>query len=566
MRLLHISGDAWDDDPLQITLCEFLGTEVPPYMILSHRWREEEVLFADMTGPDLTVAQKKKGYAKLERSCRMALQQKLEYAWIDTCCIDKSSSAELSEAINSMYSYYADAEVCFAFLDDVGELSHLEKSVWFKRGWTLQELIAPQDLYFYSTTWRTLGSKNSLCSNVATASGISVSVLKDRDELRDICGSEKMSWASRRSTTRPEDEAYSLMGLFGVNMPPLYGEGRQRAFRRLQLEIMQVTPDQTLFTWHSNTTTGDMLAPTVAHFVDGDRCERAEYDSRIDYPFADGEFSKPDHNMTNFGLHIQLPMWKLPDHYGELYLVLFSCKLKDTSWYLGAYLQSVQSGHFRKFHRHALNGSITCLIPAHASIALRPSPLVPIWVSEKQDLFSFRLDPNTAPTDFPRTDIYMSLKSFDRRPRTFHSSDVDYDPANSDDLMRRGKLSAPGFQHDVFCVRGEPGMDIAVGMLNGRLWVSYMRAPEEIITRSEYEHRFADFQFPTGVAWSPNQPNNIQYIIDGGMGEYFEVRETPSTRWRVGVRWHYNTQRDLATVVINVQHVADPVPRCASGG
>ncbi|KAJ4366778.1 hypothetical protein N0V83_007303 [Neocucurbitaria cava] len=266
-----------------------------------------------MAVSDRAPARKKKGYSKLETSCRMALRRNLKYAWIDTCCIDKSSSTELSEAINSMYRYYTEAEVCFAFLDDVQMLRDLNESVWFRRGWTLQELIAPRDMCFYSATWQTLGSKKSLCDEVASASAISVKVLQNQSELREICVSEKMSWAARRSTTRPEDQAYSLMGLFGVNISPLYGEGGVKAFRRLQLEIMQVTPDHTLFAWRSYTTNGDMLAPTVEHFVEGGRYERAEFDKGItEIHFPNEQFSKPDYTMTNFGLHIQLPIWTLP--------------------------------------------------------------------------------------------------------------------------------------------------------------------------------------------------------------------------------------------------------------
>ena len=271
MRLLHISGNPWGDDPLDISLCEFLGSDVPPYMILSHRWREEEVLFPNMTGPDRTSVMQKKGYTKLETSCKIALQQGLQYAWIDTCCIDKSSSAELSEAINSMYNYYAQAQVCYAYLDDVNldvlqNENSLDGCAWFSRGWTLQELIAPREMYFYSAQWRSMGSKSSMCRHISVTSGIDEKVLKDPVMLNRVCVSEKMSWAAQRTTTRPEDEAYSLMGLFGVNLPPLYGEGRQKSFRRLQLEIMHTSTDHTLFAWHSNISTGDMLAPTVQHF------------------------------------------------------------------------------------------------------------------------------------------------------------------------------------------------------------------------------------------------------------------------------------------------------------
>jgi hypothetical protein len=227
MRLLHIQRDeAHEGAPLQITLCEFIGSQsdIPRYAILSHRWREEEVLFVDMMG-DISVARAKKGFQKLEASCKIALDHTLQYIWCDTCCIDKSSSAELSEAINSMYVYYSKAKLCIAYLDDIEDVpkdgSYLTRATWFSRGWTLQELIAPRNMVFYSQNWHELGSKAKLRSEIAVASGINQGVLAFTLRVSNICISEKMSWASRRTTTRAEDSAYSLMGLFGVNMPPL---------------------------------------------------------------------------------------------------------------------------------------------------------------------------------------------------------------------------------------------------------------------------------------------------------------------------------------------------------
>jgi hypothetical protein len=263
MRLLQIQGDAHGNEgSLSIMLHEYLGDDVPPYMILFHRWREEEVLFADMSALDLTRARKKKSYHKLETTCRIALGTGVQHIWIDTCCIDKSSSAELSEAINSMYSYYAGTQGCIAYLYDI-EIGSLHSATRFTRGWTLQELIAPKEMFFYSENRSWLGTKATLCKDIAAESGIAEDVLRGDKHLDSICISEKMSWASARTTTRPEDAAYSLMGLFGVNMPTLYGEGKSKAFRRLQLEIMQSLPDHTLFAWESSTATGDMFAPDV---------------------------------------------------------------------------------------------------------------------------------------------------------------------------------------------------------------------------------------------------------------------------------------------------------------
>ena len=119
MHLLHIRGDPRGDAHLEITLREALGEDTPPCMILSHRWREEEVLFTDFQTEDLILARSKLGYSKLESCYRIAARSGLRYAWMDTCCIDKSAISELSEVINSMYVYYSQAEVCYAYLDDV---------------------------------------------------------------------------------------------------------------------------------------------------------------------------------------------------------------------------------------------------------------------------------------------------------------------------------------------------------------------------------------------------------------------------------------------------------------
>jgi hypothetical protein len=228
MRLLHIQRDeAHKGAPLQITLCEFIGSQsdIPRYAILSHRWREEEVLFVDMMG-DISVARAKKGFPKLEESGNIALKNGLEYLWCDTCCIDKNSSAELSEAINSMYKYYKNSVLCIAYLDDIedgseGETS-LNRAAWFSRGWTLQELIAPKYMRFYSQGWQHLGTKEALADQISSVSGIQSLILTGSYSLDRACVSEKMSWAAQRTTTRPEDSAYSLMGLFGVHMPPLH--------------------------------------------------------------------------------------------------------------------------------------------------------------------------------------------------------------------------------------------------------------------------------------------------------------------------------------------------------
>ena len=216
------------------------------------------------------------GWTKIVGCCAQALKEGWEYAvrfmlsmlsksgnfstlltvwqWIDSCCIDKSSSAELSEAINSMFQWYENSQVCYTYLNDVpvGEEDHERKdsafrnSKWFTRGWTLQELLAPQTVVFFNHGWFEIGTRTSLVRLVSSITNIGKDHLKRSFDQASTA--QKFSWASRRQTLRIEDTAYCLMGLFGVNMPLLYGEG-SKAFMRLQLEIIKVSDDDSIFAW-----------------------------------------------------------------------------------------------------------------------------------------------------------------------------------------------------------------------------------------------------------------------------------------------------------------------------
>jgi hypothetical protein len=178
---------------------------------------------------------------------------------LSRCCIDKTSSAELSEAINSMFRWYEKAETCYAYLSDVPDGAGLvpaqvrarfAASRWFTRGWTLQELIAPRYVLFFSRHWKYFGTKESLCDQISAITGIDTDTLLGAG-LEHVSVARKMSWASCRNTTRIEDSAYCLLGLFDVNMPLLYGEG-QKAFQRLQEEILRSSHDYSLFAWGLN--------------------------------------------------------------------------------------------------------------------------------------------------------------------------------------------------------------------------------------------------------------------------------------------------------------------------
>ncbi|KAL7803073.1 ankyrin repeat-containing domain protein [Trichoderma afarasin] len=253
MRLLHTK----ELDTGGFELKEFGQENVPPYAILSHTWGEEEVTFQDMT---LGRFANKKGYDKIRGCCVLARANGYDYAWVDTCCIDKTSSAELSEAINSMYQWYVEADVCYGFLADVPSKVAFSESRWFTRGWTLQELIAPETMIFLDDAWNELGTRESLKQEISKRTGIPMSVLSG-SSLGSVSVAQKMSWAASRQTSRSEDRAYCLMGIFGINMPLLYGEG-DRAFMRLQEEIMKVTDDDSIFAWRSKTQRHSSLLAT----------------------------------------------------------------------------------------------------------------------------------------------------------------------------------------------------------------------------------------------------------------------------------------------------------------
>ena len=247
MRLLHTTT---------ITLSSFDGDDsIPPYAILSHTWGDAEISFQDLLNNVESKLKPSEGYQKICSCCALAAREGHKYVWIDTCCIDKTSSAELSEAINSMYRWYKEAQVCYAYLADVcidgpfcwsiNGQRQFEESKWFTRGWTLQELLAPRNVVFHDKDWRDFGSRLSLSKQISLVTGIQRGHLSG---MNRASAAQKMSWASGRRTRRVEDMAYSLMGIFDVNMPLLYGEG-EKAFIRLQHEIIKTTDDESIFAW-----------------------------------------------------------------------------------------------------------------------------------------------------------------------------------------------------------------------------------------------------------------------------------------------------------------------------
>ncbi|KAF7194755.1 Vegetative incompatibility protein HET-E-1 [Pseudocercospora fuligena] len=317
----------------------------PPYAILSHRWTDNEISFQSFTtsgkrqGPGFNKIRDFCAFLKLyphltervewNQTTKTRETIKVRWAWVDTCCIDKHNSAELSETINSMWSYYQNAKFCVAYLSDVPETEDFEASFiaseWFKRGWTLQELLAPAEVWFCNANWNILGSKRLVSLWMARdflrilskASKIPVYYLDDPTRQKHQMASiaQKMSWASMRKTTRPEDIAYCLLGLFNITMPLVYGEGNN-AFRRLQQEILRHSNDESIFAWRpsldddGNTTETGILAPSPEFFAQAQHMHRCNLIPRQPY------------RVTNKGIKMQAPLIKVSR---DLFLLQINC-------------------------------------------------------------------------------------------------------------------------------------------------------------------------------------------------------------------------------------------------
>ncbi|KAF2174746.1 HET-domain-containing protein [Zopfia rhizophila CBS 207.26] len=234
---------------------EFLGDDkVPPYAILSHTWKHgQEVTFDDLMND---TGKSKAGYDKIRFCAQQAEREGLHYFWVDTCCINKADSVELQDAINSMFRWYQDAAICYVYLSDVPTAEQrassgfsefawepaFRESRWFTRGWTLQELLAPRTVKFFSQEGQQLGDKTTLKRQIYEITGITIPALQGTP-LCEFSVEERLSWQKDRQTTRKEDKAYSLLGIFSIYMLPNYGEGEENAFKRLLKKIEKSSKD-----------------------------------------------------------------------------------------------------------------------------------------------------------------------------------------------------------------------------------------------------------------------------------------------------------------------------------
>jgi len=335
MRLIHTTT-------LEVT--EFIGGDLPAYGILSHTWEAGEPSFRDAE-EGLLQSGTTQGFDKVRKACQRARDDGLDYCWVDTCCIDKSSSSELTEAINSMFQWYASAQTCYAYLADLGADESTEDCFdqcrWFTRGWTLQELIAPKSLRFYDEAWCLRGTKQALSHEICKITRIDEDVLHGRSAMRTIPICQRMAWAAGRETTRREDVAYCLLGIFGVSMPLIYGEG-PKAFARLQEEIIRQTNDLSMFCWQS--AGEEEYRGFLAESPD-------EFASAPEFSSGRIGIDNPEYTVTNKGIRIVLSLYHISfdfDVDGDILILPLNTVRQEGDKGIGVYVKHYGNGMYAR--------------------------------------------------------------------------------------------------------------------------------------------------------------------------------------------------------------------------
>ncbi|THU82246.1 HET-domain-containing protein, partial [Dendrothele bispora CBS 962.96] len=218
---------------------EFTKGTIPPYAILSHLWVEgEEVTYEELVHVRSTTYQKS-GYQKIRTACQIASQDGYRYIWIDTCCIIQQDEMDLKENIPNMYGFYKNSGICYVYLPDVSSKKDVHRSRWFKRGWTLQELVAPRTVAFYDTDWQYLGDKGELREDISRKTTIPLDILSGTQSIQDIAIIDRMTWTLERKTTKRQDLVYCLQGLLGVTVEPNYREFWLESFNRLGRALLK---------------------------------------------------------------------------------------------------------------------------------------------------------------------------------------------------------------------------------------------------------------------------------------------------------------------------------------
>lgn len=374
------------------TFQEFADDKAPPYAVLSHTWGAEEVTFEEIRC-GLTRRESKAGWKKIQNCCRQAIKDGLEFVWIDTCCIDKSSSAELQEAINSMFRWYEMSLECYAHISDFNypslddepltverALLKLPLARWFTRGWTLQELLAPCSVRFFDSTWSEFGDKISMRKCIASATGIHEeillgSVVSARQAMESASIAQRMSWAACRTTTREEDVAYCMLGIFDVNMPLLYGEG-PKAFQRLQEEILKMSDDQSILAWGFNCETPSLWGVSAA--LAQSPSDFAACAEMVSWGAAK---SGDSFSMTQRGLQLNLPVSRSLSN-GDLLYCMLNCTTKTRASAAGTRVLVVPL-------LHPLTR--TDDIRSKPDEYYRLSSRIPVWADKKELITAHRM-------------------------------------------------------------------------------------------------------------------------------------------------------------------------------
>ncbi|KIJ66922.1 hypothetical protein HYDPIDRAFT_108890 [Hydnomerulius pinastri MD-312] len=310
---------SWKKQSRQFVIREMVENIVK-YAIFSHRWLDEgEPTFQEMSGG---IGGRGPGYDKLTKFCEKAKKHGCDLAWSDTCCIDKSSSAELEEAIRSMFRWYRNAHVCIAYLAQTTSVEDFRSEVWFTRGWTLQELLAPEKMKFYGKEWTALGNSANDKDDRTIMNALEWATEIPMEDLQWFSPGtrrvrEKMAWASKRQTTRIEDIAYSLIGIFDVNMPVAYGEG-EWAFHHLMEVIVQRCVEWEVFAWAGPSSPYSARyaipeSPACFTMVNKDRAKQDQASSFIPAPEVVSTRSRgdPSFKMTKHGLKLKVLIVKL---------------------------------------------------------------------------------------------------------------------------------------------------------------------------------------------------------------------------------------------------------------
>ncbi|KAI1335082.1 hypothetical protein F5Y15DRAFT_260743 [Xylariaceae sp. FL0016] len=357
------------------------------YAILSHTWgrmcsngswghTEDEILFADVD--DKGVREKKRpAWDKAWNACRLALEHGLRYVWVDTCCFNKESSAELDESINAMFSWYEQSDLCLAYLADLHcepgsgavQTNDLKNCRWFYRGWTLQELLAPKCVEFYDQDWNPIGSKTVYSDTLSFITGIDETALEGTMSLSRFTIAQKMNWAARRETKRPEDRAYSLLGIFGVNMPLIYGIGGKRAFKRLQDEIIKVSTDLTIFMWElqdKSTHFCSMFADSPDEFAPGRDVKSMD---------IDGNYAMTNKGLLMDSATLRVGNENMQDSSENLMLLVGTIKGGDINKYIGVYLHKIGRAIYARDGTRGIN-----VIPERGT-SYRPVPYHQFYVT-----------------------------------------------------------------------------------------------------------------------------------------------------------------------------------------